>query len=59
LKYLASRPSSPSLIAAILKTKSANENISLRRKITKRGVSNILITVKILGIFMLNDLFFH
>ena len=58
-KYLAIRPSSPSLIAAILKTRSANENISLKRKITKRGVSNILITVKILGMFMLNYLFFH
>jgi hypothetical protein len=30
-----------------------------RMKITKRGVSNILITVKIFGIFMLNDLFLH
>jgi hypothetical protein len=59
LKYLAKRPSRPSLTAAILKTRSAKENISLRRKITKRGVSNILRIVKILGIFILNYLIFH
>ena len=53
----ADKPSSASLIAAMLKTKSANGNMSLRRKITKRGVSKILITVKILGIFIFNDLF--
>lgn len=42
----------PSLIAAIVKTKRAKEKRSFSRKITKKGVSNILKTVKILGIFM-------
>src|SRR4030042_3793060 len=48
------KPSSPSLMPAAVKTKSAAAGISFSRRITKRGVSKIRNTVIIFGIFMIS-----